>query len=213
MIIVCPACGARYKFDESKLGTRPRARTKCAKCGAAIEIENPMMGAMTLPPEDAAPETTPSSPGARSPEDTSPGAVPSDPRKTERAIPVPPDALAGGQTVTGQDMLKMGLAELPRDRRFSLAVIQGPATGQIFQVTKPRVTIGRSGCDVNLDDPEASRTHAAVEILGERVMLRDLGSTNGTFVDFERVENAEIVNHGEFRVGQHVLMLIITEVD
>ena len=50
MIIVCPSCQARYKFDESKLGNRPRARTKCAKCGGSIDIENPLLAAMTLPP-------------------------------------------------------------------------------------------------------------------------------------------------------------------
>ena len=35
MIIICPSCQARYKFDEAKLGDRPRAKTRCAKCGAA----------------------------------------------------------------------------------------------------------------------------------------------------------------------------------
>ena len=51
MIIVCPSCQARYKFDEGRLGERPKVKTKCAKCGGTIEIENPLVGAMTLPPE------------------------------------------------------------------------------------------------------------------------------------------------------------------
>src|SRR4029079_16861214 len=50
MIVVGPDCQAPSKFDESKLGDRPRARTKCAKCGGAIDIENPLLAAMTLPP-------------------------------------------------------------------------------------------------------------------------------------------------------------------
>ena len=50
MIIVCPSCQARYKFDEAKLGDRPKVKTRCAKCGGTIEIENPLLGAMTLPP-------------------------------------------------------------------------------------------------------------------------------------------------------------------
>ena len=50
MIVVCPSCQARYKFDEAKLGDRARARTKCAKCGGNIDIENPLAGAGTLPP-------------------------------------------------------------------------------------------------------------------------------------------------------------------
>ena len=40
MIVVCPSCQSRYRFDEAKLGDRPRATTRCAKCGGAIEIEN-----------------------------------------------------------------------------------------------------------------------------------------------------------------------------
>src|SRR5688572_26899480 len=50
MIIVCPSCQAKYKFDEEKLGERPRAKTRCAKCGGTIEIENPILASMTLPP-------------------------------------------------------------------------------------------------------------------------------------------------------------------
>jgi pSer/pThr/pTyr-binding forkhead associated (FHA) protein len=107
----------------------------------------------------------------------------------------------------------MGLLQLPTDRRFSLAVIQGPATGQIFQITKTRTVIGRSGADVNLDDPEASRQHAAVEIVGDIAVLRDLGSTNGTWIELDRIEQHQLGNQQEFRIGSHVLMFIVTEVE
>ena len=116
-------------------------------------------------------------------------------------------------TVTGKDAHKLGLIELPKDKRFSLAVIQGEATGQIYPVTKSRTTIGRSGADINLDDPEASRQHAALEIMGETAILRDLGSTNGTFIEMDRIEQHQLGNQMEFRIGSHVLMFIVTEVD
>ncbi len=107
----------------------------------------------------------------------------------------------------------MGLLELPKDKRFSLAVIQGAATGQIFQIGKTRSIIGRSGADINIDDPEASRQHAALEIIGETAILRDLGSTNGTFIDLDRIEQHVLGNQQEFRIGGHVLMLIVTDVE
>jgi pSer/pThr/pTyr-binding forkhead associated (FHA) protein len=107
----------------------------------------------------------------------------------------------------------MGLLQLPTDKRFSLAVIQGSATGQIFQVAKTRTLIGRSGADINLDDPEASRQHAALEIVGDVAILRDLGSTNGTWIDLERIEQQQLSNQQEFRIGSHVLMFIVTEVE
>jgi predicted Zn finger-like uncharacterized protein len=198
MIIVCGNCQAKYKFDESKLGDRPRAKTKCAKCGGTIEIENPQLGAMTLPP------TTMDTPIPAAAEEVE------QPKTVKKKVPEPE---VGGGTITGRDMHRMGLLELPKDKRYSLAVIQGAATGQIFPISKSRTTIGRSGNDVNLDDPESSRQHAVIEIYGERAILRDLGSTNGTFVDIDKIEHVEITNQMEFRIGSHVLMFIITEVE
>jgi predicted Zn finger-like uncharacterized protein len=210
MIIVCPSCQSRYRFDEGKLGERPRARTRCTKCGGAIEIENPRFGAMTLPPSDldqgeAAPPAEPQPPTV------TPDAV--DQTKTHRKLATVPEGAAGHDTITGQDLHKMGILELPRDKRYALAVIQGPTTGQIYQIGKTRTTLGRSGCDINLNDPECSRQHAVVEIFGERIVLRDLDSTNGTFIDSERIDHAELANHMEFRLGSHVLMLIVTEIE
>jgi predicted Zn finger-like uncharacterized protein len=193
MIIVCPTCQARYKFDEAKLGDRPRARTKCAKCGGSIEIENPSASpSLTLPPGMFTP--APSMPSATRAED-------------------PPRRGVADGTMTGRDLHRQGLLELPKDKRFSLAVIQGAATGQIFQISKTRTTIGRSGSDINLDDAEASRQHAVVEILGETAILRDLGSTNGTFIELERIEQQVLGNQMEFRIGGHVLMFIVTDVE
>jgi predicted Zn finger-like uncharacterized protein len=220
MIIVCPSCQARYKFDESKLGTRPRARTKCAKCGGAIDIENPLLAAMTLPPGTMAPPVpdppaeTPPAPPRRPDHDTAPATGPKTSPGTDR-VPRMSELKneVGSSTITGRDLHKAGLVELPKDKRFSLAVIQGAATGQIYQITTTRTTMGRSGADINLDDPEASRQHAMLEIIGDHAILRDLGSTNGTFVDIERIEQQVLNNHMEFRIGSHVLMFIVTDVE
>jgi predicted Zn finger-like uncharacterized protein len=205
MIIVCPSCQAKYKFDETKLGDRPKAKTRCAKCGATIEIENPLLGAFTLPPGSPPVAAPPPEPPTR------------EVLETKRSIvvepPSPPTPEFGNATVSGKDAHRMGLVELPRDKRFSLAVIQGEATGQIYPITKSRTTIGRSGADINLDDPEASRSHAALEIVGDSAILRDLGSTNGTFIDLDRIDQHHLGNQMEFRIGSHVLMFIVTDVD
>jgi pSer/pThr/pTyr-binding forkhead associated (FHA) protein len=119
----------------------------------------------------------------------------------------------GSATITGRDLHKMGILELPKDKRFSLAVIQGSGTGQIHQITKSRTVIGRSGADFNIDDAEASRQHASVDIVGETAILRDLGSTNGTFVELDRIEQEALSNQMEFRIGSHVLMFIVTEIE
>jgi len=207
MIIVCPACQSRYKFDESKLGERPKAKTRCAKCGATIEIENPLLAAMTLPPGTRPPQAPAPTPPAPAPEP-----APGTDTARRATTPSSTEALAG-QTVTGKDLHKMGVLELPKDKRYSLAVIQGAGTGQIHQINKTRTIIGRTGADLNLDDAEASSQHAAVEILGENAILRDLGSTNGTFIELDRIQQHVLNNHMEFRIGSHVLMFIVTDVE
>jgi FHA domain-containing protein len=153
--------------------------------------------------------------GAHSARDTAPSTAPGTAPGTGRtpALPENRKREAGTGTITGRDLHKMGLVELPKDKRFSLAVIQGAATGQIFQITKTRTTMGRSGADINLDDPEASRQHAMLEVIGDHAIVRDLGSTNGTFVDLERIEQQVLNNHMEFRIGSHVLMFIVTDVE
>jgi predicted Zn finger-like uncharacterized protein len=236
MIIVCPSCQSRYRFDEAKLGDRPSVKTRCAKCKGTIEIQNPISSA-TMPPDipapapeppaapapPAAPEPplAPAPPPAPEPPQAPappPTPVPAAQRTQETAVqheftPSTSSRTAGAVTVAGGDAHQMGLLQLPTDRRFSLAIIQGPATGQIFQITKTRTVIGRSGTDINLDDPEASRQHAALEIVGDIAVLRDLGSTNGTWIELERIEQHQLSNQQEFRIGSHVVMFIVTEVE
>jgi predicted Zn finger-like uncharacterized protein len=207
MIVVCPSCQSRFKFDESKLGDRPKARTKCSKCGGAIDIENPLLGSSTLPPNTMPPPA----PAATTPAPAVPAVMQT--RKTPVQSPGTPPQVDPGATLGAGDAHRMGLIQLPKDKRFSLAVIQGAATGQIFPISKTRTVVGRSGCDINLDDPEASRQHAALEIVGDVAILRDLGSTNGTWIELDRVEQHELSNQQEFRIGSHVLMFIVTDVD
>lgn len=102
---------------------------------------------------------------------------------------------------------------LPRGKRVSLAVVAGPGNGSLFRIDRPRVVIGRAGAGaaIQLDDPEVSREHAALECRDERVFLRDLGSRNGTFVDEREVKERALADRGEFRLGRTRLMLMITE--
>jgi hypothetical protein len=58
--------------------------------------------------------------------------------------------------------------KLPSTTKLSLAVIAGPEAGKIYPIEKPRVVIGRQDADINVDDPEISRQHAALEVSGEK---------------------------------------------
>jgi hypothetical protein len=60
-----------------------------------------------------------------------------------------------------------------------------------------RLTIGRaSGNDIRLEDPSVSKLHAQVEVIGQDHILLDLGSSNGTYVNGERVSR-RLLRHGD----------------
>jgi len=68
--------------------------------------------------------------------------------------------------------------------------VSGAQFGRIVPV-RGRLTIGRgSECDLALDEPEMSRKHALIENSGDGIYLRDLGSSNGTFVNGVQVRDA-----------------------
>ena len=135
------------------------------------------------------------------------------PRKTEQTqviSPLPSFARSGG-VVPGADFGGefQGLV-LPAGRTISLSVIAGPAKGLVFPLSKPRIVLGRSEADVLIDDPEVSRWHCAIEVKNDIIRLRDLDSTNGTFINQERVRAAELKHLSEFRIGSTIVLLTVT---
>ena len=95
--------------------------------------------------------------------------------------------------------------KLPTDGVFVLAITAGPANGEVFRLTKPRVVIGRKGADIPLNDPEISRNHCLLEVREKYINLKDLNSTNGTFYDEERVRAAMLQDGSEFRIGESLI--------
>jgi Inner membrane component of T3SS, cytoplasmic domain len=90
---------------------------------------------------------------------------------------------------------------LPEKAKVVLSILSGPAKGEKHTLGKPRVTLGRKGADIPLNDPEISRHHCLLEVRGTIINLKDLDSTNGTFYDEERVRAAVLRDGTEFRIG------------
>ena len=186
MIIECSNCHARYQYDEDRFERKPSKKIKCAKCSTVFEIHNP---AFSAPKEDAPGEMT----------YTRREAPKKKPEVTEESVPKPTGPVAAAP-------------QLPDGKRLSLAIINGPDAGSVYRIDKPRVVIGRSGADLNLNDSESSRHHAALEIRDTVYLLEDLKSTNGTLVDGQKITApVELQNHSEFQIGSSTMMLIVTE--
>jgi len=76
------------------------------------------------------------------------------------------------------------------------------------QPLEPGATIGREGCDITLSDPDVSRRHAAIQIVRDEVSIEDLGSTNGTLVNGQRIEERRRLSDGdEIQIGSTVWRL------
>lgn len=90
-----------------------------------------------------------------------------------------------------------------------LVFLEPPETAGSSFAVNGVLTIGRAaGCEITLDDTYISQLHARVT-LGERgIVLEDLGSTNGTYLNRKRVTAQVIVSHGDrIQVGSTIMEL------
>ena len=130
-------------------------------------------------------------------------------RVDETVVISPMPSFARADAATAQSNLpppEEGLS-LPADVDVILTVTAGPEAGRSEVIAKPRVIIGRKGAEFALDDPEISRHHCMLEFRERFVNLKDLDSTNGTFLEEERVRAAVLHDGSEFRVGSSTLQL------
>lgn len=71
------------------------------------------------------------------------------------------------------------------------------AVGQVFTISDS-LTIGRAaGCEITIDDGYASTMHARVFRREDQVLVEDLGSTNGTYLNREKVSRPTVVGRGD----------------
>jgi hypothetical protein len=86
----------------------------------------------------------------------------------------------------------------------------GGRAGEAFERIGERTLIGRSpDCDVFLDDVTVSRRHAEIVRDGERFVIRDLGSLNGTFVNRRRIETEGLADDDEVQIGKYRLTFLL----
>jgi pSer/pThr/pTyr-binding forkhead associated (FHA) protein len=91
---------------------------------------------------------------------------------------------------------------------LTLEIVEGPEAGRQIPLDRA-LDVGRSAeVDLTLDDEQASRRHARIELAGDGAVVTDLGSSNGTFVNDQSVEGARPIRPGDqIRVGLSVLQL------
>ena len=154
-------------------------------------------------PSDSVFGGSPRQPEVRRPEARRPETPAPEPAQPEARAPrsrqMDPDDSQATQFYTKLD----GVDLFATDQFHCLEIAEEGGTGQHFVVSPVGLKIGRSApADIVLADPRISRSHCLVELAGEELKVTDLNSTNGTFVDGERVEGEAMLAVGSLlRVG------------
>ena len=91
-----------------------------------------------------------------------------------------------------------------------LAVLRGPNAGSRFLLDSDLTLVGRHpDSDIFLDDVTVSRRHAEFYRRGGGFTVRDVGSLNGTYVNRERIEEADLHEGDEVQVGKFRLVFLL----
>lgn len=93
---------------------------------------------------------------------------------------------------------------------FALKFISGKYQGGEFPLKEEKqIVIGRSSeLDMVLVEDMVSRKHAKISVTGDKIMIEDLGSTNGTFVNGEKVKTSRLKEGDRILIGTSILKLI-----
>jgi pSer/pThr/pTyr-binding forkhead associated (FHA) protein len=124
----------------------------------------------------------------------------------------PPAAPAAGTAAAGAETQPMLGTMHGGGPQAQLNVDSGPDAGHNHRAGDTALRVGRSpDNDLILRDPATSGHHARIERRGQQFWIVDLGSTNGTLVNGEPVQEKEL-NHGDrITIGQNAVSFSIVE--
>jgi two-component system, cell cycle response regulator len=101
------------------------------------------------------------------------------------------------------------ISERPVSKEACLVVIYGLELGKKFNLSRPQIIIGRSSkADIQIDQEAVSRNHCKIINTGNAILLRDIGSTNGTYINDEMVDEY-VLRDGDFiKVGRCIFKFL-----
>jgi pSer/pThr/pTyr-binding forkhead associated (FHA) protein len=171
MRVRCTHCSAQVDLDDRQYSGRRMAQIRCWMCAQSSLVD--------LVPLDMNSSTIATDPLA------------------------PQDRPFAAARLAESSKTQTATLDLPLGKSITISVIDGPSAGFQRGLTMPLVTLGRlrGGADIEIDDPQVSRLHCAIEVKNDAVFLRDLRSTNGTYVAGKRVLAAKLDDSSEFRIG------------
>jgi hypothetical protein len=160
------------------------------------------IGVRTIQPERRERQAAPARPAAPSPAAPQPPAAV--PPVVPPVVPQPVPAPGPGQTVLYGPDDSPELEQAPETPLSPPALVAGDRR---YPLDKPLLVIGRSNdCDIQLPDPNVSRRHAEIRQDGDSFLLLDLGSTNGSELNGQRVKRGHLQPGDRILLGQTELV-------
>lgn len=94
-----------------------------------------------------------------------------------------------------------------------LKVLSGQRSGQQLKIPQPKCFVGRApDCQLRPDTDQISRHHCVISQFDDAVLVRDLGSKNGTFINGERITREREVNDGDLlEIGPFSFQVILVQ--
>src|SRR5512138_65218 len=92
---------------------------------------------------------------------------------------------------------------------FQFVMRSGPTPGATFSLEGDQLVIGRdTSSAIAINDAEVSRKHARLNYQGGKYVIEDLGSTNGTFVNGQRLVSPVVLKSGDvISLGEQIVLM------
>jgi hypothetical protein len=99
--------------------------------------------------------------------------------------------------------------------QFQFVMRSGPDAGKTYRLEASEIIVGRdAGNTVAINDAEVSRKHARLSLHGTAYVIQDLGSTNGTFVNGQRITGSQVLNVGDtVSFGENIVLIYEAALD
>ncbi len=101
------------------------------------------------------------------------------------------------------------ITDRPTAKEACLVVIYGSELGKKYNLNSSSLVIGRSSkCDIQIDQESISRNHSKIVNTSKSILVRDLGSTNGTYVNDEPVDEYVLRDGDLIKIGRTIFKFL-----